>query len=296
MKYSRFLSISLALPLLFIACSGNDGPTDPDDGPAVLRGRVVDSSSPEEGLAGMTVVIEETGQTAVTGADGAFLFEGVEGGDLTITVIPAGGADYQGNRVDVSVHGGETVVDVTVLPGDAVVDHLSIYPASARVGILESVRFFVAGAWAADDASPEEIGYRPSWSIRSDKPIGVISREGIFIGTATGRGSRPSRRARMASRATRGRTSSPGAASFSLCMGVLRLRIIPQAGYRTHRTVVEKNINVCERGANDTVPVPGPAPRRPAGPGERSTTVVPTDSCCSCSRWRPLPSRSRPGT
>ncbi|MFH1278551.1 MAG: carboxypeptidase-like regulatory domain-containing protein [Candidatus Eisenbacteria bacterium] len=178
------------LSMLLLACSGNEsGPVDPEDGPGVLRGQVTDGSDSPENLAGVTVRIEGTDRTTVTGADGSFVFDGLESGNVTVVVDAGAGSSYQSNRIEVSVHGGDTVrVDITVLPRDAVLGEFGIYPDGARVGILESAHFWAGGLYAMEDGSYPAIGYRPTWSIRSERPIGVISREGIFIGTAVGRG------------------------------------------------------------------------------------------------------------
>lgn len=192
MRLSRFFFMipALSLALFLLACSDNEsGPVDPEEGPGVLRGQVTDGTDSPQNLAGVTVRIEGTDRTAVTAADGSFEFAGLENGSVTVVVVAGADSPYQGNRIEVSVHRGDTVrVDITVLPRDAVVDEFAIYPNGARLGVLESAHFRVSGFYAMEDGSYPSIAYRPTWSIRSDKPIGVISREGIFIGTAVGRG------------------------------------------------------------------------------------------------------------
>jgi len=190
MRTFRLVSVVFAITLLFASCSDNGNTVDPVDQPGALKGRVVDSSG-EAPLAGATVRIEGTDLVAVTAEDGSFEFPGLGRGDFTVIVEPPTSGPYQSNRVRISIHSGETVtVDVTVLPADAAIGEIAIYPESARVGILESVQFFIAPRWwnagGAEDfpSSP----HRPTWSIQSEAPIGVISREGIFIGTAVGRG------------------------------------------------------------------------------------------------------------
>lgn len=198
MRSWRLFSLLLLVPFLFcISCSDNDKATNTGTDEGVLKGRVVDSSG-EGGLAGATVRIEGTDMVAVTDEDGSFEFPGMAGGDFTVVIEPPTGAPYQSNRVGVSVHEGETVtVDLTVLPDSASVGEIEMFPASARVGLLESVQFFIGwpGAWDGEGNGSEGDGaesisfpYRPTWTIVSDHPIGVISREGIFIGTATGSG------------------------------------------------------------------------------------------------------------
>lgn len=191
MSLSRLVILSIPFLLIF-SCSDNDQLTDPVDTPTVLTGRVVDSEDPSEGLAGAMVRIAGTDQVAVTDDDGYFEFEGVAAGDVTVIVEPDSGDGYQSNSVDVSVYEGGTIdVDVTVLPGDAALDGVSIWPGSARAGILESVHFYAGGVVTTQDSAGAvdyEIAYRPTWSIRSEKPLGVISRDGIFIGTASGSG------------------------------------------------------------------------------------------------------------
>jgi hypothetical protein len=191
MRSWRFIPLLLLLVLLPFACSQNDSPTNPGGESGVLRGRVVDSSR-DGALGGVVVRIEGTDQTAVTSADGSFEFTGLPGGTFTVVVEPPDGAPYQSNRIEVSVQPGAAVtVDCTVLPDSVAPGPIAIYPPSARVGVLESVQFYIGGAggWIGTDGSgPERIGYRPTWSIRSEHAIGVVSREGIFIGTAVGRG------------------------------------------------------------------------------------------------------------
>jgi hypothetical protein len=177
--------------LLPFACSKNDGPIEPGDENGVLKGRVVDSAG-GDALGGVVVRIEGTDQTAVTAADGSFEFAGLPGGDFTVVVEPPDGLPYQSNRIGVSVHPGDTVaMDCTVLPDNAAPGPIAIYPQSARVGVLESVQFYIGGAggWIRDENGPRDgVPYRPTWSIRSEHTIGVLSREGIFIGTAVGSG------------------------------------------------------------------------------------------------------------
>ncbi|MFH1680002.1 MAG: carboxypeptidase-like regulatory domain-containing protein [Candidatus Eisenbacteria bacterium] len=191
MRARRLFPVFFALALLFSACSDkSDNPIDPVDETGVLRGRVVDSSG-EAGLAGATVRIAGTDLVAVTAEDGSFEFTGLGDGDFTVIVEPPAGGSHRSNRVGISVHSGQTVtVDVTCLPDSATVGEIAIYPASARSGVLESVHFYIAPRWW-DASGGEDFAatpHRPTWSIHSQKPIGVISREGIFIGTAVGRG------------------------------------------------------------------------------------------------------------
>ncbi|NNE07619.1 MAG: carboxypeptidase regulatory-like domain-containing protein, partial [Gemmatimonadetes bacterium] len=206
-----------------------------------VQGRVVSSADPGSAIAGATVRIEGTDMTAVTAEDGSFTFDGVTDGDVRIVIDAPAGSGYESSEVEVSVHGGGTVdLDVAVLPQDLRPDRIQLYPAEARLGILDETRFWV-NVWAdwlgedgqgpgdpgdgvdvdgdhegEDDFVPPrgdneettdefvpprgedgEIGaeksgdypyLRPTWSIKSDTPIGVISREGTFIGTAVGRG------------------------------------------------------------------------------------------------------------
>ncbi len=199
----------LFVMLLLLAGCGAGPPSGTDDDPTagVLKGRVVDSADPETGLAGVTVRVEGTDLVAVTDANGNFEFSSVESGDRAVVIDIPEGLDYQESRVEVSIHDGETVdMDVAVLPGGFHPDRLDIEPRRARVGILESVHYYVSLGFDGPEWTDEsEIGadggatgpgpdgdypvpFRPTWTIRSEKPIGVISREGIFIGTAPGRG------------------------------------------------------------------------------------------------------------
>jgi len=185
---SAFLLLLFAL--LLASCSENDkGPVDPAEEPAVLLGRVTDAGNASQELGGLTVRIEGTDWTTVTEADGSFQFEGLQEGDFTVVVEGSDEGPYRGNRIGVHVRGGDTLrVDVTVLPRDAEVGDFLIYPPEARVGILESVHFWAGGVHVLEDGTYPEIAYRPTWTILSEAPIGVISREGIFIGTAAGKG------------------------------------------------------------------------------------------------------------
>ncbi len=191
MSLSRLVFLSIPF-LLFLSCSDNGQVVDPGETPTILTGRVVDSEDPSEGLAGATVRIAGTDQVAVTNEDGYFEFEGLTAGDVTVVVESASDGGYRSNSVEVSIHEGDTVdMDVTVLPGDADLEGVSIWPGSARAGILESVHFYAGGIVTTQDSTGEinyEIAYRPTWSIRSESPIGVISRDGIFIGTTAGHG------------------------------------------------------------------------------------------------------------
>ncbi len=191
MRHWRLVPLLALFLFLPFACSDSEAPSDPGAAGGVLKGRVVDSSE-GQALGGMVVRIEGTDQTAVTAADGTFAFTGLPGGNLTVVVEPAPGAAYQTNRIEVSVRPGDTVnLDCTVLPEGAIAGPIAIYPSSARVGVLESVQFHIGGTggWIG---VPEDgtgvVPYRPTWSIRCDSAIGVVSREGIFIGTAPGRG------------------------------------------------------------------------------------------------------------
>jgi hypothetical protein len=185
------LFVLVLVVLLPFACSKNDNPIDPGDENGVLQGRVVDSSG-GGALGGVVVRLEGTDQTAVTAADGSFEFTGLPGGDVTVVVEPPDGAPYQSNRIEISVRPGNTVtVDCTVLPDSATPGPIAIYPSSARVGVLESVQFYIGGAggWIGIGSGEQDrVPYRPTWSIRSEHAIGVVSREGIFIGTAVGSG------------------------------------------------------------------------------------------------------------
>jgi hypothetical protein len=190
MRSWYLIALLVLVTLLPIACSKSDNPIEPRDNNGVLKGRVVDSSGGGT-LGGVVVRIEGTDQTAVTAADGSFEFTGLPGGNFTVVVEPPEGVPYQSNRIEVSVHPGDTVaMDCTVLPDGAVPGPIAIYPQSARVGVLESVQFYIGGRadpWTGVD-SGQGGAYRPTWSIRSLHTIGVLSREGIFIGTAVGSG------------------------------------------------------------------------------------------------------------
>ncbi|MCK4413960.1 MAG: carboxypeptidase regulatory-like domain-containing protein [Candidatus Eisenbacteria sp.] len=191
MRSWRLVALLILVVLLPFACSKNDDPMEPGDENGVLMGRVVDSSG-EDALGGVVVRLEGTDQTAVTAADGSFEFTDLPGGDFTVVVEPPDGAPYQSNRIEISVHPGGTVaVDCTVLPDSAAPGPIAIYPQSARVGVLESVQFYIGGAggWIGIEGGGQDgVPYRPTWSIRSEHAIGVLSREGIFIGTAVGSG------------------------------------------------------------------------------------------------------------
>lgn len=188
MRSWRLVPLLVLVLLLPFACSESDNPIDPAGESGVLRGRVVDSSG-GDALGGVVVRLEGTDQTVVTAADGSFEFTGLPGGTFAVVVEPPDGAPYQSNRIEISVRSGDTViVDCTVLPDSASPGPISIYPSSSRVGVLESVQFHIGGAgWIGSDGR-ESVPYRPTWSIRSEHAIGVVSREGIFIGTAVGSG------------------------------------------------------------------------------------------------------------
>jgi hypothetical protein len=189
MRSWRLVPLLVLALLLPFACSQNDNPIDPGDQSGILKGRVVDSSG-GDALGGVVVRLEGTDQTAVTAADGSFEFTGLRAGDFTVVVEPPDGAPYQSNRIEISVRPGDTVtVDCTVLPDSATLGPIAIFPQSARVGVLESVQFYIGGAggWIGN-GGPDRVPYRPTWSIRSEHAIGVVSREGIFIGTAVGSG------------------------------------------------------------------------------------------------------------
>lgn len=191
MRSWRLIALLVLVMLLSFACSKNDNPTGPGAKNGVLRGRVVDSSG-GDALGGVVVRLEGTDQTAVTAADGSFEFADLPGGNFTVVVEPPDGVPYQSNRIEVSVHPGDTVaMDCTVLPDSAAPGPIAIYPQSARVGMLESVQFYIGGpgGWIGIDGDVRDlVPYRPTWSIRSEHTIGVLSREGIFIGTAVGSG------------------------------------------------------------------------------------------------------------
>ncbi len=226
----RYL-IALVFSLALFGC-GDDNPADTTDGnqSGSLKGRVVDSSDPNQGLAGVTVRVDGTELTALTDENGNFDFGSVDCGDCTVVIDTPDDMNYQESRVEVSVHGGETVdMDVTVLPDSFRPDHVGIEPADARAGALESIHFYMTidyrgtdvggnpdnatrpGEGFGEAGDPGSSGddradnqsangttseplpggydlYRPTWTIRSESPIGVISREGIFIGTAPGKG------------------------------------------------------------------------------------------------------------
>ncbi len=194
MRSLRSISRILLFLTIFVwtGC-GDSGPTGQtgENSTGTLTGRVVDSANPGAGVAGATVRIEGTDQVVITGADGSFEFEAVDDGDVAIVVDMPDHLGYEPSRVDVSIHGGHTVnIDVTVLPEDMRPQGIELYPQEARAGILSEVRFHVSiMEWPHDGQTPNEGRIpRPTWSILSDKPIGVISREGTFIGTAPGRG------------------------------------------------------------------------------------------------------------
>lgn len=227
---SLFSTLLLFLVVFWTGCgeSPTGGSTETT---GKVQGRVVSSADPETAVSGATVRIDGTDLTAVTDSDGSFSFDGVADGDVLIVIDAPEGSGYESSEIEVSVHGGGTVdLDVSVLPHDMRPDRMQLYPAEARLGILEETRFWV-NVWADwlgedgqspgnDGIEPEgdhegghtdgqpgdefvpprgtdgEIGtenkdypyLRPTWSIKSETPIGVISREGTFIGTAIGRG------------------------------------------------------------------------------------------------------------
>ncbi len=223
---SLFVSFLFFLAIFWTGCgeSPTGGSTDTT---GKVQGRVVSSADPGAAVAGATVRIEGTDMTAVTAADGSFAFDGVTDGDVRIVIDAPAGSGYESSEIEVSVHGGGTVdLDVSVLPHDLRPDRIQLYPSEARLGILEETRFWVNvwADWLGEDGQGPGEGHggvdvdgeyenedefvpprgtdggigaeksgsspylRPTWSIKSDTPIGVISREGTFIGTAVGRG------------------------------------------------------------------------------------------------------------
>ncbi len=83
-----------------------------------IRGRVVDADT-EEGLAGATVVAEDTPQRALTGADGSFRLTGLERG-RTYTLVVKCLAYKPGRVADVpaSAAGGGTPLTVALQPNE----------------------------------------------------------------------------------------------------------------------------------------------------------------------------------
>lgn len=79
---------------------------------ASISGSVVDANT-EEGIAGVTVTISETGQTASTDEYGNYSFEEVESGSYTLTAEADG---YQSAEATAEVNDENVTIDFALEP------------------------------------------------------------------------------------------------------------------------------------------------------------------------------------
>lgn len=173
----------------FLGCGGGGGASDRRD-TSTLRGKVVDAVNPNQVLTGAQVRVEGTEMVATVGADGSYQLVGLPDGPVTLIVERPGDSKYQGLRLNMKVPPGEVIdLDITLLPNDLPEEpaQMELQPSEYTLGLQESVQF-----WArVTSASGSEVHVHPTWTVVTEgggSQIGVVSREGIFIGTAVGVG------------------------------------------------------------------------------------------------------------
>jgi len=170
-------------------CGGTGGPGGGEE-PGNLRGQVVDASNPGKGIDGAVVRVAGTNLSAVTGADGSYQLTGVPDGPVTLIVELPGVEKYEGMQLDMTIPPGETVdLAIKLLPRDLDVEpaRIELQPQERTLGIQEEIRF------QATVLSEEGmyVDVSPTWFVETDgdgPPVGVVSREGTFIGTNVGTG------------------------------------------------------------------------------------------------------------
>jgi hypothetical protein len=88
---TRFLALLCIFPLLLSACGGGGGsaPGAITQAKASLDGGVTEIDGATSGLAGVELLLVESGQRAVTGADGSFAFPATPVGSFTIALVRA---------------------------------------------------------------------------------------------------------------------------------------------------------------------------------------------------------------
>ena len=181
------------LALWLAGCGGSGtAPEVPGGNEAAgLRGRVVDASDPSRPIAGAIVEVLGTGQAVVTAEDGSYQLTGLPEGPISLVVkLPEGSSPYEGVRLDLTIPEGQVVeMDITLLPSALSREPASIElrPASATVGVQESIRFRAL----VRNAAGRLLHVHPTWTVtgpEGEPPVGVVSREGIFIGTHVGTG------------------------------------------------------------------------------------------------------------
>jgi hypothetical protein len=94
---NRFVLLALLIPLL-VACGGS-----PALGSAALSGLVYEVDGQTVDRSGVEVRVAETGQTAVTGADGSFMIDGLPAGIVTLQFSSTGAAQAQTAAADPQV-------------------------------------------------------------------------------------------------------------------------------------------------------------------------------------------------
>jgi len=155
-----------------------------------LRGKVVDAANPNRVVAGAQVRVEGAAAAVTTGADGSYQLVGLPNGPVTLIVELPGDSKYQGMRLELNVPPGEVLdLDITLLPNDLSEEpaQIELQPSEYTLGLQESVQFQAQVV----SSSGNYVHVHPTWMVVMEgnaPPVGVVSREGIFIGTAVGVG------------------------------------------------------------------------------------------------------------
>jgi hypothetical protein len=174
---------------VLFGCGGGGGSSDRQEN-AGLQGRIVSADNPNEGVAGAQVRVDGTETVVTTGPDGSYRLVGVPEGPVTLIVELPDDSNYQGMRLDVDIPPGEVInLDITLLPEDLPEEpaQIELQPSEYTMGVQESVHFTAV----VTSQNGNYIHVHPTWTVETEGdrvPIGVVSREGIFIGTSPGVG------------------------------------------------------------------------------------------------------------
>jgi hypothetical protein len=109
---------------------------------------------------------------------------------VTLIVELPDDSHYQGMRLDVDIPAGEVInLDITLLPEDLPEEpaQIELQPSEHTLGVQESVQFEAV----VTSQNGNYLHVHPTWTVETEgegPPIGVVSREGIFIGTNPGVG------------------------------------------------------------------------------------------------------------
>lgn len=170
----------------FLGCGGGSDRQEA----ATLRGKVVDAANPNRVVAGAQVRVEGTRTVVTTGADGSYQLVGLPNGPVNLVVELPEDSKYKGMRLQVNVPPGEVLdLDITLLPDDLAEEpaQIELQPTEYTLGLQESVQFQAL----VTSSSGNYVHVHPTWTVVMEghaPPVGVVSREGIFIGTAVGVG------------------------------------------------------------------------------------------------------------